>query len=138
MNLDNYSFEELFGAIGRKLDKTNFVKFSITTNEIPSDPPVVEIPEEEEVKPSLTSDYKYFKKADFVKTIKVNDSTEDLFVVTFDDGNSRLYSVNKEGKVSNRGFNILDANNLVLYGYNIIDQKTGSNGLDPDPFAPLL
>lgn len=147
MSLEEQSFEALFGAIGKKLDKIRMYEISIPED---TTPPIVEDPFSSIYIPEFKSPKLEGKNASIISYKLIGYITnedkvkEPLYFVTFVDGKSRSYSQNKDSLLINRGKNIYTNPNTVIvdksqdWVSNVIDVSTGNLGLNSSPMHANL
>ena len=142
MVLEELSFEELLGAIGKKLDDQLVFKITLTEEE---EIPGVEDPYKDVFIPEFITNNKNVKDKILVGYI-VNTSgvKEPLYVVTFTDSKKRSYSHDKNSIFHNKGKNIYDNAKTVIVDKSldwkslVIDIDTRNEGNDPDKFAASI
>ena len=119
MELEKYSFEQLLGAMGKKLDSQ--ITFKVTIPDDESEPPVV-------IPPSDS-----FSKLELVRIGYWKDSTKTLNLVKFDQGIFVIQIGSKNEYIVPRGKNIITNSETKITNIpnlsNITSLDTGLNGL---------
>ena len=110
MELEKYSFEQLLGAIGKKLDNQITFKVTIPTTEI--EPPVVIPPSDP------------FSKLELVEIGYWKDNTKILNLVIFDQGTFVIQVGSKNEYIFPRGKNIITDKNTKLLSFPNLDTIT--------------
>lgn len=100
-------------------------------------PPESETPEFSTSNPAVDSIVRF-------ATVVIGSERLPLYLVTFDDGFSRIYTMDTEGVKKNRGSNILYKSDTIIEILphkllkSLIDSETGNGGEDSSPYAATV